>query len=96
MHSGAYGGDISYYNLTSRNVLAFSREKDGSQITCIFNMCKRDVEVSLADVIKGEETVLLHGANGQVDLEDCPVETCISDTEHTVLPPWGFDILSDK
>jgi len=95
LYCGNYGGEIQYYEVESNYVLAFSREKDGNRIKCIFNVTKREHDLDTNGIIDGSETVLMHGAGSQIlELEEHPVSEENLSGEVT-LQPWEFYILSD-
>ncbi len=94
LHSGNYGGPIEYVDLGTDTVLAFTREVDGSSITCIFHLYKKESTVTLSALFDGTETVLLHGQGADVlDFADHSVSVEMLGGEVT-LQPWEFWIIS--
>ncbi len=94
LHSGNYGGPIEYVDLGTDTVLAFTREVDGSSITCIFHLYKKESTVTLSALFDGTETVLLHGQGADVlDFADHSVSDEMLIGEVT-LQPWEFWIIS--
>lgn len=95
LYCGNYGGSIEYYDIDSRNVIAFSREKDGNRIKGIFNLSKREQTLDLSAVVDGTGTVLLHGqGTGRADMAEHSVGAEELGGEVT-LKPWEFWILSE-
>lgn len=96
LHSGNYGGKIQYREMGKKTVFAFTREVEGSRITCLFNLVKRENTVDMKDLFSGEETVLLHGRGAEVlDMEDYPISED-GLTGEVTLQPWEFWIVSAK
>lgn len=94
LYCGSYVGAIQYYDLDNKNVLAFSREKDGNVVTCLFNLSKREQEVNVAELFDGSETVLLHGQGAdELDMEDHAIGGDGLNGDVT-LQPWEFWIVS--
>lgn len=95
LYCGNYGGSIEYYETEKKSVLAFSRQKDGNLVKCIFNMSKRETEVNLSDIVDGQETCLLHGQGAEyLDTEGYPVAEDDL-TGKVTLQPWEFYILAE-
>ncbi len=93
LYSGNYGGPIVYADLGSKDVMAFTREKNGNKVLCVFNMSVREQSVDLSEIIGGCDTVLLHGAGENVTEEhQTPEEAGLNGT--SVLGSWEFWILS--
>lgn len=91
LHSGNYGGAISYHDLDKKTVFAFTREVEGSRITCLYNLTKRENTVDVSSMLTGNETVLLHGQGADVlDMEDYPVDL----SGEVTLQPWEFWIIA--
>lgn len=61
LYCGKYGGGIEYLNTGSDSVLAFERELDGNKIICVFNLSKRETNLSNLHIIDGDAKVLLQG-----------------------------------
>lgn len=94
LHSGNYGGAIEYIDVDNVNVFAFTRQVEGSTVTCLFNLTKRETTVDVSAVFSGEETVLLYGQGAEVlNMEDYPISEDALEGEIT-LQPWEFWIVS--
>ena len=91
---GNYGGEIVYTDLGNKNVLAFSREKDGDTILCLYNLSKREQTVDLSAFLDQSETVLLCGQGGETwNPEEHPVgEESLSG--EVTLQPWTYWVLA--
>ena len=87
--------DIQYYDVETKNLFAFYREKDGDVVKCIFNMSKRELTVDVSQMVNGNEKVLLHGYGPDcLELE----EQAVADTSlsgEVTLQPWEYWILSE-
>lgn len=96
LYCGNFGGAAEYYDVESKYILAFCRQKDGNTVKCIFNVTKREHELDVSQIIDGSETVLLHGAAGQqTDMQQHLVgDDNLSGT--ISLKPWEFYILSEN
>lgn len=94
LFTGNYGGEIQYYEIENKNILAFFREKDGNVIKGIFNLSKREQTVDVTDVVDQSETVLVHGTGAEYALDAYPVSEDSLDGEVT-LQPWEFFIMSE-
>lgn len=93
LYSGNYGGAIEFVKLGSKSVLAFSREKDGNRVTCLFNLSKREVEVDVTGLFDGCDTVLAYGQGADtLETDDRPLDEAGLDGTIT-LQPWEFWIV---
>lgn len=91
LHSGNYGGGITYLDLGKKSVFAFSRETEDNTVLCLFNLTKRESVVDVSAMFEGTETVLLHGQGADtLDIEDRPIEL----NGEVTLQPWEFWIVS--
>lgn len=91
---GNYGGEIEYADLDNKNVLAFSREKDGDTVLCLYNLSKREQTVDLSSFLDQSETVLLSGQGGDKwSADEHPVTDEALKGEVT-LEPWSYWILT--
>ena len=91
---GNYGGEIEFTDLGNKNVLAFSREKDGDTVLCLYNFSKKEQTVDLSAFLDRSETVLLCGQGGEVwNTEAHPVADEALNGEVT-LQPWTYWILT--
>ena len=94
LYSGNYGGAIEYADLGDNAVFAFTREKNGNVVACLFNLTKRESTVDPAGLFEGCDTVLLHGQGADMlDMEDQPLANAGLGGELT-LRPWEFWIVS--
>ena len=91
---GNYGGAIQYTDLGNKNVLAFSREKDGDTVLCLFNLSKKEQTVDLSAFLDQSETVLVCGEGPETwNLNAHSVgEEALSG--EVTLQPWSYWILS--
>ena len=96
LYAGNYGGEIEYINIgaNDKQLLTFSRQKDGNKIKVIFNCTKRDQEVDLTDWLTGNETVLMHGVGEQVNWNEYPIADDNLEI-NTTLAPWEFYIVKE-
>lgn len=96
LYAGAYGGDICYYDMDNKNVFAFSREKDGNIVICLFNLSKREQTIDVTEMFDETETVLLYGKGAEVlNFEDHGITEENLSGEIT-LQPWEFWIASKE
>ena len=94
LYSGSFGGAIEYFDLGNSNVLAFSREKDGNTVKCLFNLSKREQTVDVTEMFDGTETVLLYGQGKEtLKTDDCAITEEPLEGEIT-MKPWEFWIVS--
>ncbi len=94
LYTGNYGGAINYYDVESKNIMAFYREKNGNTVKCIYNLSKREQQIDLTDIIDGNETVIVHGQGAEYDLESHSVGDDNIDGAVT-MQPWEFWILTE-
>lgn len=95
LHSGNYGGDIQFLDTGKKSVMAFTRQVEGSTVTCIFNLCKREMTVDVTGLFDGTETVLLYG-QGEQTLVMEPYSLAEDALEGEVtLQPWEFWIIRE-
>ena len=95
LYCGNYGGEINYYDLGNKSVLAFYREKDGNKVECIFNLSKREQTVDVSEIVQGNETCLLHGlGSDNIETEDVSVADRGLGGEITIAP-WEFWVISE-
>lgn len=95
LHAGNYGGAINYYDPDNGNILAFSREKDGNMVKCLYNLSKREQTINVSEMFDGTETVLLYGQGAEVlNMEEHSITEENLDGEIT-MKPWEFYILSN-
>lgn len=96
LYSGNYGGAIEYFDLGNSNVLAFSREKDGNTVKCLFNLSKREQTVDVTELFDGTETVLLYGQGKEtLKTDDYAITEDNLESEIT-MKPWEFWIVSKE
>ncbi|MBP5198676.1 MAG: hypothetical protein J6033_06440 [Lachnospiraceae bacterium] len=95
LYSGTYGGKAEYFDSGSKNIVAFSREKDGNVIKLIVNLCKRDSTGNFADFVSDDSKVILHGCtSGNYDFEETTAGEYDLSGEVT-LAPWEFFVISE-
>ncbi len=88
LHSGNYGGDITFATMESRDVLAFLRSKEDNTVVFLCNMSDKEQKADVSEFLDGSETVLLYGKGETYTKEGtCPAG-------EITLAPWEFYILS--
>jgi len=94
LHCGNYGGEIRYIDLGNKSVLAFSREKDGDTVICLYNLSKREQPAVLPELLDGGETVLLYGQGAEtLTLDGRAVDAGALEGQIT-LQPWEFWVIA--
>lgn len=95
LHSGSYGGSISYTDIDRRAIMAFTRQVEGNTIHCLFNLTGEEITADVSRLFDESGTVLLHGQGADVlEMEDYPLSDAGLAGEIT-LQPWEFWIVQN-
>lgn len=94
LHNGNYGGPINYIDTGNSNIFAFSREKDGNVVTCLYNLSKREQTIDVTNIFDETETVVLYGQGGEVLKMDDYAITEDNLNGEVTLKPWEFWIVT--
>jgi len=95
LHAGNYGGTVEYLDTGSREVLAFTRQTEGSGITCILNLSGQSTQIDVTELVAAEDTVLVRGNGSRVlKLEDCTAAQAGLRGRVTA-QPWAFWIVKN-
>ena len=91
---GNYGGEIQWIDAGNKSVLAFSREKDGDRVSCVFNLSKKEQPTQLSELFAGGGTVLVYGRGAEtLTLEPYALEPGAPEGE-LILQPWEFWVIA--
>lgn len=93
--AGEAGGAIEIVDCGNASVMAFTREKNGNKITCIFNLSKTEQSIDATKLGTDKGTVLLHGANNSVmEMDDRDLASGELAKDMT-LQAWEFWIIKE-
>ena len=92
---GNYGGAINWIDAGNKSILAFSREKNGDKIICLFNLSKKEQPAQLPAMFGSGAQVLVCGQGAQtLKLEPYPAAGEKLEGERT-LQPWEFWVITE-